>query len=53
MRHFKEHYGRPGIAIRGFGQAEDLERSREAGFANHLVKPIDIEPLKLALQKVV
>jgi PAS domain S-box-containing protein len=29
------------IAMTGYGQAEDRERSREVGFAYHLVKPID------------
>jgi PAS domain S-box-containing protein len=28
-------------AMTGYGQAEDRERSREAGFRDHLVKPID------------
>jgi CheY-like chemotaxis protein len=25
----------------GYGQAEDRERSKEAGFEHHLVKPVD------------
>ena len=29
------------IAITGWGQAQDLERSRAAGFDHHLVKPVD------------
>ncbi|HVL75475.1 MAG TPA: response regulator, partial [Noviherbaspirillum sp.] len=29
------------IAVTGYGQAEDRERSREAGFDFHLVKPVD------------
>jgi signal transduction histidine kinase/CHASE3 domain sensor protein/DNA-binding transcriptional MerR regulator len=29
----------PGIALSGYGQEEDLRRSREAGFAAHLTKP--------------
>ena len=29
----------PGIALSGYGQAEDIQRSREAGFAAHLTKP--------------
>ena len=35
----------PGIAISGYGQAEDIRRSREAGFADHLTKPIPRERL--------
>jgi len=30
-----------GIAISGLGQEEDLRRSHEAGFIEHLVKPVD------------
>ena len=29
------------IAMTGYGQAEDRERSKEAGFERHLVKPVD------------
>lgn len=34
------------IAQTGWGQKEHRERSREAGFDYHLVKPVDIEVLK-------
>ncbi|HEV8578427.1 MAG TPA: ATP-binding protein [Thermoanaerobaculia bacterium] len=33
------------VAVTGYGQDEDLRRSRETGFDHHLVKPV--EPLKL------
>jgi two-component system CheB/CheR fusion protein len=29
------------VALSGYGQPEDLRRSREAGFDAHLVKPVD------------
>ena len=51
MKRFKDCYGRSGIAISGFGQPEDLERSRRAGFDHHLVKPIDPQRLKAALEE--
>ncbi len=35
----------PGIAISGFGQEQDVQRSREAGFAAHIIKPVDIDQL--------
>ncbi len=35
----------PIIALSGYGQAEDRRRAREAGFDQHLVKPIDPEEL--------
>jgi two-component system CheB/CheR fusion protein len=33
------------IALSGYGQPEDLRRSREAGFDHHLVKPVDYDVL--------
>ena len=33
------------IALTGYGGAEDVARAREAGFASHLVKPVEIEQL--------
>ncbi len=49
MARFRAQGGRPGIAISGFGQQDDLERSRQAGFSQHLIKPIDIDTLRSAL----
>lgn len=37
------------IAISGYGQPEDRKRSHEAGFDQHLVKPVDVQRLKKAL----
>ena len=37
------------IALTGWGQAEDRQKSRDAGFNAHLVKPVDIEELKALL----
>lgn len=34
------------IALTGYGQAEDRQRSKEAGFDRHLVKPVDPETLE-------
>ena len=33
------------IALSGYGQDEDVQRSLDAGFAHHLVKPVDIDRL--------
>jgi CheY-like chemotaxis protein len=38
------------IALTGWGQVEDRERSRAAGFDHHLVKPVDLEQLARILQ---
>jgi signal transduction histidine kinase/ActR/RegA family two-component response regulator len=40
------------VAVSGYGQPEDRRRSREAGFDQHLVKPVDQSALASALQQV-
>ena len=42
----------PGIALSGFGMDDDLRRSREAGFLEHLIKPIDFPNLEAAIRRV-
>ena len=37
------------IALTGYGQEQDRERAREAGFGAHLVKPADIEAVNQIL----
>ena len=37
------------IALSGWGQASDRARSREAGFALHLVKPVDFRSIEAVL----
>lgn len=37
------------IAVTGFGQDQDLKKTREAGFDLHLVKPVEIDTLEKAL----
>jgi CheY-like chemotaxis protein len=41
-----------GIALSGFGTDQDIERSREAGFACHLTKPVDFRRLEEAIEQV-
>jgi signal transduction histidine kinase len=46
-------FGRPAdiklIALTGYGQGDDLRRAQEAGFDDHLVKPVDFETLSRSL----
>ncbi len=37
------------VAMTGYGQAEDRQRAREAGFALHLIKPVEPDALQRAL----
>lgn len=40
------------IAMSGYGMRADIERSKAAGFAAHLIKPFGPAELEAALQKV-
>jgi DNA-binding response OmpR family regulator len=40
------------IAVSGYGQAEDRQRSREAGFDEYFVKPVDPEHLLALIAKL-
>lgn len=42
-----------GIAVSGFGMEEDIRRSHEAGFSEHLTKPINFKQLHEALQRLI
>lgn len=43
----------PGIALSGYGQEQDMQQSSEAGFAAHLVKPVNLTRLKETIVKLV
>jgi len=40
------------VAITGYGQARDRERAIQAGFAHHLVKPVDMTALGRVLEAI-
>ncbi len=41
-----------GVALSGFGMESDIERSMEAGFEEHLIKPVNLERLGEILNQV-
>jgi DNA-binding NtrC family response regulator len=43
----------PGIAMSGFGNNGDIERSLQAGFSEHLTKPIKFEKLNAAIERAI
>jgi signal transduction histidine kinase len=51
MRQLRERYGLVGIAMTGYGMDEDIRRGREAGFVEHIVKPVSVERLEEVLRK--
>lgn len=51
MRQLRERYGLVGIAMTGYGMDEDIRRGREAGFVEHIVKPVSVERLEEAIRR--
>jgi CheY-like chemotaxis protein len=49
MRCLREKHGLKGIALSGYGMEEDVQKSREAGFSEHLIKPVNLEALRAAI----
>lgn len=49
MRQLSGRYGLSGLALSGFGMEEDVRRSGEAGFTEHLIKPVDLQALHAAI----
>ena len=43
----------PGIAISGFGNNGDIEKSLQAGFAEHLIKPVKLDVLEAAIERAI
>ncbi|RZI60820.1 MAG: response regulator [Rubrivivax sp.] len=53
LRAMADDIGRPRlIALTGWGQEQDREKTRAAGFDDHMVKPVDVDVLKAALMNV-
>jgi PAS domain S-box-containing protein len=46
------HAGTALVAVTGYGQEDDIRRSRDAGFDHHLVKPIDVAQLRRIILEV-
>lgn len=44
-------YELPAIALTGYGQQEDIQRTRAAGFSKHLTKPVELEQLEEAISQ--
>lgn len=53
MTKLRDTYNLRGIALSGYGMDDDLRRSTEAGFAAHLVKPVDFTRLQQAEAELV
>lgn len=47
-----KHPELPGIALSGYGSAEDVKRAIDAGFGEHVTKPIRFDSLREALARI-
>ena len=50
MREVRLNKDLPGIALSGFGSEQDVNQAKEAGFSEHLTKPINFERLEKTIQ---
>jgi len=52
LKQIREHQRIDGIALSGFGMEDDLRKSREAGFADYLIKPVNLDRLQAAIRQI-
>jgi signal transduction histidine kinase/ActR/RegA family two-component response regulator len=52
MRQVRDRHAIPGVALSGYGMEDDLRRGREAGFVDHIVKPVNVAHLESVLARV-
>ncbi|HJT46291.1 MAG TPA: ATP-binding protein, partial [Chthoniobacterales bacterium] len=52
MSELRKSKGVPGIALSGFGAEADVSKARDAGFSEHLTKPINFERLEEAIRRL-
>lgn len=52
MNALRQRGGPPGIALSGYGMESDIEKSKEAGFSEHLTKPVAIDRLDAAVRRL-
>jgi CheY-like chemotaxis protein len=52
MKQIQARHGIRGIAMSGYGTDEDIRRSAEADFSDHIVKPANITELENAIRRV-
>jgi CheY-like chemotaxis protein len=52
VKRIRETRSVPALALSGFGMDEDVQRSRDAGFFDHLTKPVSIDRLQSAIAEL-
>jgi PAS domain S-box-containing protein len=53
MKELRDRHGIKGIALSGYGMGPDQRRSREVGFLDHVVKPVNVGQLVAVIQRIV
>ncbi len=52
MKKIRERKSIKGIAVTAYGAEEDVRKSRDAGFSEHFLKPVELSRLHEAIQRV-
>ena len=52
MKKIRAYYPIKGIAMSGYGMEDDLRKSREAGFSDHIVKPASLSQLERSIHRL-
>jgi CheY-like chemotaxis protein len=52
MKKIRERKPIKGIAVTAYGAEEDVRKSRDAGFSEHFLKPVELSRLHEAIQRV-
>ncbi|MDP9292247.1 MAG: ATP-binding protein [Verrucomicrobiota bacterium] len=52
IKQLRETHDIRGIALSGFGMESDVQKSREAGFSEHLIKPVNVDRLDSILGSI-
>ena len=53
MKQLRDLHGLKGIALSGYGMEQDQQRSRDAGFLAHVIKPVNVSELMTVIQRIV
>ena len=53
IRALRDRYAGRAIALTGYGMESDIAASRDAGFAEHLTKPVDLDALEAAIARII
>jgi signal transduction histidine kinase/CheY-like chemotaxis protein len=52
MKQIRDRHGIQAVALSGYGMEDDQRRSREAGFLEHVIKPVDVDQLVAVLLRI-